>query len=227
MSILRHSQSVSLAHRYWNNQWSHERNRAVYGSLSSPEGVGSNLRVESEVAVSADFDFAPVAAWIKSRLDHRSLMEDIGEFAFAPCTLESVATYLAREAFAQNFTGVQHWRSLTLWELDRYAVRVEPGQSTVDFLLYFRNLLLSFRAPIDPESRLAVSRVRVEQVLGEIFACFSRGGNETEFIWLERLFGSIRERLPAVNGLTVDLGSHKLTTQSSPLDNAPSGISGL
>lgn len=220
MSILRHSQSVSLAHRYWNNLWSHERNRAVYGFSSSPEGVGSNLRVESEVTVAGDFDFRPVADWIKSRLDHRCLMDEVGEFATEPCTLESVATYLGREVFARSFVGVESWQALTLWELDRYAVRIEPGRSTVDFLLQYRNLLLKFHAPVDPSSRLAVSRVESEQALAEIFVGFSAGSNEGELIWLERLFSAIRARLPAVNALTVDLGSHKLTTQSRPLDNA-------
>ncbi len=213
MSILRHSQSVSLAHRYWNNLWSHERNRAVYGSSSSPEGVGSNIRVESEIAVEGDFDFAPIAEKIKSRLDHRCL----------PYTLESLATELSREMFGFPLPGQARWRSLTLWELDRYAVRVEPGSvATVDFLLQYRNLLLQFRQPVEAESKLSVSRVASEQALAEIFTRFSTGSNEPEFIWLNRLFAAIRSRLPGVMALTVDLGSHKLTTRSPASDNGAS-----
>ncbi len=222
MSILRHSQSVSLAHRYWNNLWSHERNRAVYGSSSSPEGVGSNIKVEAEIAVDGDFDFAPVADLIKSRLDHRCLTDEVDEFSRQPCTLESVAAYLGRELFDSGLPGGARWRSLTLWELDRYGVRIEPGRATVDFFLHYRNLLVRFGGPVDAESRLAVSRVESEKTLAEIFKTFSAGTDEPEFIWLGRLYASIRSRLAGVMSLTVDLGSHKLTTQSPASDNGAS-----
>lgn len=208
MSILRHSQSVSLAHRYWNNLWSHERNRTTYGDHASSEGVGSNLRVELEVQ-GEEFDFFPVAKRIKSLLDHRSLFDDEPAFLERPSTLEGVSCFLAEQIFQ---TPVQNgrWSALTVWELDRYACRVEPGSTAVDFSLSFRNLLLTFRGPVNPESLLAVDRGPVERALEEIFIQFSTGNNEPEFIWLERLFKVLQNRLPGLFSLQVDLGSHKL-----------------
>ncbi len=209
MSILRHSQSVSLAHRYWNNLWSHERNRSIYGRAASAEGVGSNLRVDLEVAGALSFDFQPVSLKIKSLLDHRSLFDDEPEFLESPSTLEGVTCFLAREIF-QTPLAEGRWNSLTVWELDRYGCRVRPELRGVEFTLAHRNLLLTFQSDVNPESQLAVDRASVERVLEEIFTQFSRGSNEPEFIWLERLFQVLQNRLAGLTSLVVDLGSHKI-----------------
>lgn len=217
MSILRHSQSVSVAHRYWNNLWSHERNREMFGTSASPVGVGSNLRVEVEVAGTPAFDFAPVAARIKRLLDHRNLIDDEPAFADRPSTLESVAEFLAKDLFAQA-PAYGQWHGLIVWELDRFGCRVEPQATGVEFTFEVRNLVLTVEARIDAESGLAVRRADAVGAVEEIFTRFSHGSNETEFIWMERLYGDLKKRLPGLKSLSVDLGSHKLmkVDSSSP-----------
>lgn len=41
--------TFAAAHRYWKDEWSEERNRAVFGACSNPHGHGHNYALEATV----------------------------------------------------------------------------------------------------------------------------------------------------------------------------------
>lgn len=46
--------TFAAAHRYWRDDWSEERNRAVFGACANPVGHGHNYGLEATVAGAID-----------------------------------------------------------------------------------------------------------------------------------------------------------------------------
>ena len=46
--------TFAAAHRYWRDDWSEERNRAVFGACANPHGHGHNYALEVTVAGAID-----------------------------------------------------------------------------------------------------------------------------------------------------------------------------
>ncbi|NIP81511.1 MAG: 6-carboxytetrahydropterin synthase, partial [Gemmatimonadetes bacterium] len=49
MAYLTRRATFAAAHRYWRDDWSEERNRAVFGACANPHGHGHNYALEATV----------------------------------------------------------------------------------------------------------------------------------------------------------------------------------
>lgn len=91
----------NAAHRLYNQSWSEERNRLVFGKCSNPHYHGHNY--ELEVGVKGEVDPQSgfvvdmkwlkelIAAQIEERFDHKNLNEECAEFAQLNPTAENIA----------------------------------------------------------------------------------------------------------------------------------------
>lgn len=90
-AFLTRSISFAAAHRYFRDDWSEERNRAVFGACANPHGHGHNYRLEVMVQamVAADTGFSTDLAQLDALLhtavvvplDHQHLNHAVPEFA--------------------------------------------------------------------------------------------------------------------------------------------------
>ena len=80
----------SAAHRYYRDEWSAERNQAVFGACANPHGHGHNYRLEVTVQAPVDdatgfsADLAALDAILRDEvltpLDHRHINHAVPEF---------------------------------------------------------------------------------------------------------------------------------------------------
>jgi 6-pyruvoyltetrahydropterin/6-carboxytetrahydropterin synthase len=98
------SVSFSAAHDYRREEWSDDKNRAVFGLCANPEGHGHNYRVLVTVSGPVDLETGMVINFdqlhplliscVTAELDHVYLNRQIPFFASRIPTLENVALYL-------------------------------------------------------------------------------------------------------------------------------------
>lgn len=81
--------TFAAAHRYWREEWSEERNRAVFGACANPHGHGHNYVLEATVEGAIDpetgfsVDLGTLDAALGSVvevLDHQHLNHAVAEF---------------------------------------------------------------------------------------------------------------------------------------------------
>lgn len=99
--------AFSAAHRYYRDDWPHERNVAVFGACANPHGHGHTYALEVTVAGSIDpetgfsVDLAALDAILRDEivepLDHRHINHDVP--AFGPGGLVPTTENLAAWAW--------------------------------------------------------------------------------------------------------------------------------
>lgn len=82
--------TFSAAHRYWREEWSEERNRAVFGACANPHGHGHNYALEATVEGEIDpetgfcMDLGALDDVLREAvvvvLDHRHINHAVPEF---------------------------------------------------------------------------------------------------------------------------------------------------
>ena len=101
MILLTRKADFSAAHFYWNEAWSEEENRRVFGKCANRHGHGHNYTLE--VTVKGEVD--PTSGFVVdlkalkeimerevvSVFDHRHLNFEVPEFAHAQPTTENIA----------------------------------------------------------------------------------------------------------------------------------------
>ncbi|HKR28077.1 MAG TPA: 6-carboxytetrahydropterin synthase [Acidobacteriaceae bacterium] len=106
MILLTRKAEFSASHFYWNDRWSEEENRRVFGKCANRNGHGHNYTVE--VTVAGDVD--PVTGFVVdlkqlkdvmerevlSAYDHRHLNFEVPEFQSALPTTENIAVAIWR-----------------------------------------------------------------------------------------------------------------------------------
>lgn len=106
MILLTRKAEFSASHFYWNDQWSEEENRRVFGKCANRNGHGHNYTIE--VTVAGDVD--PVTGFVVdlkqlkdvmerevlSAYDHRHLNLEVPEFRSALPTTENIAVAIWR-----------------------------------------------------------------------------------------------------------------------------------
>lgn len=106
MILLTRKAEFSASHFYWNDRWSEEENRRVFGKCANRNGHGHNYTVE--VTVAGDVD--PVTGFVVdlkqlkdvmerevlSAYDHRHLNLEVSEFRSALPTTENIAVAIWR-----------------------------------------------------------------------------------------------------------------------------------
>jgi 6-pyruvoyltetrahydropterin/6-carboxytetrahydropterin synthase len=101
MIFLTRRATFSASHFYWNQSWSEEKNRQVFGRCSNRNGHGHNYTLEVTVAGDPDpaTGFVVDLKWLKdvmerevlSAWDHRHLNLEVSEFATTMPTCENIA----------------------------------------------------------------------------------------------------------------------------------------
>lgn len=101
MIYLTRRATFSASHYYWNESWSEEQNRAVFGKCSNRNGHGHNYTLEVTVAGEPDrvTGFVVDLKWLKdvierdvlSAYDHRHLNLEVPEFEHSLPTSENMA----------------------------------------------------------------------------------------------------------------------------------------
>lgn len=101
MILLTRKAEFSSSHYYWNEEWSQEENRRVFGKCANKNGHGHNYTLE--VTVSGDVDAASgfvvdlkelkdvMEREVISVYDHRHLNKEVPEYATAIPTTENIA----------------------------------------------------------------------------------------------------------------------------------------
>ena len=93
----------SASHRYWNKNWSEEKNREFYGRSSLPGGHGHNfvleVTVEGEINPETGmiinlFDLKQIISSVLADFDHKNLNEDNPSFQDLIPTTENIAKVL-------------------------------------------------------------------------------------------------------------------------------------
>lgn len=200
---------ASLAQRYWNPEWSPEKNRRIYGTVASIEGIGSNLRIELGITAGLDGDeqlLDDPLAELKSKVDHRCLFAPGTAFENRPSTIENLTVYLARELFSSS-PQVGVWSALTLWETDRLGCTAYPEESRVSLHIRTRNLWLELKGEVDPDSGLLIARETVEKAVQNAFVAFAAPAQNGVNKWAEELISHLRQSLEMLVRLRIDLGS--------------------
>lgn len=205
---------VSLAHRYWNPRWSAGRNREVYGRNASPDGVGSNLRLEATLRSQGPSAAAQALQHLKALCDHRCLHTDVDAFRETPSTLENITVFLGAE-LSKHTPPLSAWERLTVYESESLSCTIRPGHSRL--LVHERafNLTLTFEAEIDPESGLACARGVAERAVRAVAAEFSGPCEEGSEAWARRLFAALQIKVKTLVELRIDLGGHQTLRISS------------
>lgn len=93
--------TFAASHFYWNEAWSAERNREVFGKCANRNGHGHNYTIEVTVAGEPDpvTGFVIDLKWLKDVIerevmaayDHRHLNLEVPEFAKVIPTTENIA----------------------------------------------------------------------------------------------------------------------------------------
>jgi 6-pyruvoyltetrahydropterin/6-carboxytetrahydropterin synthase len=126
----------AATHKLWNDSFSDEQNREVFGKCANPSGHGHNYLVEVMVKVpagpQADMGKTPnenlaafrigrfegiVDAHLMQLLDHKNLNVDVPEFGQRIATVENLAVF-AWQRLAGQFDPAE-LDCVTVWESDR------------------------------------------------------------------------------------------------------------
>ncbi len=208
---------VSVAHRYWNEQWSDEKNVQIYGADASSEGIGSNMRIEITLVGASDSSEIAVTgalAHLKAKVDHQCLF--LPPFGVQPPTLENITQELARE-LALRPPEQGKWQSLTVWETERLACThyFSPAATELKFKLF--NLTLDCQNPVNSETGLSLGRADVIDKVREVF--FNQAPQNPDLnVWSRQLFETLRKSIECLGRLRIDLGSHEyLLVHSDPI----------
>jgi len=198
-----HSQTVhvSVAHRYWNSEWSVPKNQQVYGRLASEVGVGSNLELTLTTPLAEDP--SEQLKKLKSLIDHKCLYLDEPEFLQAPSTTEAIAQFLANRIEGP-------WHCLKLIENKKWAVIIEPDKPSVLVEEKAFNLMSRRRLIVDLSSRLAGPRDALEKAARLVAPAFAEARpNETEPEWAKRFASALANTLSGLEELRIDIGGQR------------------
>ncbi|MDE3199623.1 MAG: 6-carboxytetrahydropterin synthase [Acidobacteriota bacterium] len=101
MIFLTRRATFAAAHYYWNDGWSEEKNREIFGKCANRNGHGHNYTLEVTVAgePNAVTGFVVDLKWLKdvmerevlAAFDHRHLNHEVPEFAKTVPTTENIA----------------------------------------------------------------------------------------------------------------------------------------
>lgn len=193
---------ASVAHRYWNSQWSEAENQKIYGRDASREGIGSNLQLILSAVEGHEAGLSATLAELKGKVDHQCLFAKDNAFEAFPSTLENIAMWLAGEA-----DGEWHW--LTLWETERLGCRVQRASDLVTMIFKRSNLTLEIAAPINNKTGIAVVRTAVDLALEAVLVKLNNDNDQDLSRWSEKLFSTLADCLNGLNRVRIDLGSHE------------------
>lgn len=124
MSYFSEKFEFMATHKLWNDNFSDERNRKVFGKCANPAGHGHNYVVEVTIKNQAgngsfsigDFEKVVDDEFVKL-VDHKNLNVDVPRFAKAIPTVENIAAFAWERLVSKFGEAVLH--CVTVWETDK------------------------------------------------------------------------------------------------------------
>lgn len=111
-------------HKLWNDDFSEERNRQVFGKCANPAGHGHNYVLEVTVVTPGSDSGLGIGAFEKTVdeefirvVDHRNLNVDVAELAGTNPTVENIAALAWEKLIGKFGEAVLH--CVTVWETDK------------------------------------------------------------------------------------------------------------
>ena len=101
--LLTKKMEFSASHRYWNPEWSEEKNREAFGKSAGPYGHGHNYSLEVTVEGEVDpetgmiinlYDLKTIMKDVLTGFDHKHLNDDNPRFVGLIPTTENIARVL-------------------------------------------------------------------------------------------------------------------------------------
>jgi 6-pyruvoyltetrahydropterin/6-carboxytetrahydropterin synthase len=124
MSYFSEKFEFAATHKLWNDDFSENRNREVFGKCANPSGHGHNYIVEVTIRRSednSDFCVGDFEKVVDDELikvvDHKNLNIDVPYFAKAVPTVENIATFAWEKLSGKFGEAVLH--CVTVWETDK------------------------------------------------------------------------------------------------------------
>ena len=124
MSYFSEKFEFAATHKLWNDDFSDEQNREVFGKCANPTGHGHNYVVEVTIKSKTNEDGIHIGSFEKvvddkfiKLVDHKNLNADMPYFAKTIPTVENIAAF-AWEKLAGSF-GKAELHCITIWETDR------------------------------------------------------------------------------------------------------------
>jgi hypothetical protein len=195
--LVRKSQYVSVAHRYWMEHWGAEENHRHYGRLSSRDGIGSNMLVELGRFTVQASELDAVAVKAKQLLDHRCLFREVDEFKTKCSSLERICAYLQAQLPPLDLIRVE--------ENSKIACQIDAQGLTLE--IQAMNLRLYF-CGLPGEDGLIVEREKVTQAVINQYKSDSLAADLSSIDWGRSLYEKLGRQLP-LNRLRIDLGRQK------------------
>ncbi|MCH8029377.1 MAG: 6-carboxytetrahydropterin synthase [Candidatus Dadabacteria bacterium] len=102
-TLLTKQVTFAASHRYWNPNWTEEKNRRVFGKCTSPYGHGHNYVLEVTLQgephpdtgmIMNLYDLKPILMDVLADFDHKYLNEDNPRFKHTIPTTENIAKAL-------------------------------------------------------------------------------------------------------------------------------------
>jgi 6-pyruvoyltetrahydropterin/6-carboxytetrahydropterin synthase len=143
MIFLTRRATFSASHYYWNEAWSAEKNREIFGRCANRNGHGHNYTLEVTVAGEPDAvtGFVVDLKWLKdvierqvlAAFDHRHLNVEVPEFAQVIPTSENIAIAAwNRLEPAINEAGGAHLSRIRIYETPEiFAEYRGPGAESM------------------------------------------------------------------------------------------------
>jgi len=124
MSYFSEKFEFMATHKLWNDSFSDERNRKVFGKCANPAGHGHNYVVEVTIKNQADkgsfsigdFERVVDGEFVKL-VDHKNLNVDVPHFTKAIPTVENIAAFAWEKLMGKFGEAVLH--CVTVWETDK------------------------------------------------------------------------------------------------------------
>jgi hypothetical protein len=190
---------ASVAHRYWNPDWTPERNRQIYGRDAHIQGLGANLDVRVTAIGGEELSedrITSALAVLKTSIDHQCLFEQNQ----AASTLERITQNLGQLLLQQAGS----WSEIEVWESGGLACRWDLAQK-FSLKIKILNLVLTLTGPVDDETGLIVPREITEAAVKRVF--FATGDRVEPDLnrWGSGLFAALQRELPLLSELRIDL----------------------
>jgi 6-pyruvoyltetrahydropterin/6-carboxytetrahydropterin synthase len=124
MSYFSEKFEFAATHKLWNDNFSDERNRKVFGKCANPAGHGHNYVVEVTIKNQADkgsfsigdFERVVDGEFVKL-VDHKNLNVDVPHFTKVIPTVENIAAFAWEKLVGKFGETVLH--CVTVWETDK------------------------------------------------------------------------------------------------------------